>query len=211
MSSPPSGPNRKLKSAALLRSPLLFCSTEGLGAQALWKRAAGEPRGPHAWAQGRPSTQSQQRVLFLAATWVSQTAVTFAFLLLRLEGLGAGCALIAHVVVVQMEYGARPGGLDEGRLLMFQGPAPLRVALPMQAGFRHSHELPLRLAVWTRLWLVPGWKAIFWRVEKHDMTGLLALSRRGREEEVWKASASPARGGCQHSRTLPPNGGDKTH
>lgn len=137
--------------------------------------------------------------------------VTFAFLLLRLEGLGAGRALIAHVVVVQMEYGARPGGLDEGRLLMFQGPAPLWVALPMQAAFRHSHELPLRLAVWTRLRLVPGWKAIFWRVERHDMMGLLALSRRGREELVWKASAPRARGGWPRARTLPPDGGGKTH
>ena len=178
MSSPPSGPNRKLRLAALLRHPRLFCSIEGLGAKALGKRAAGS-HVDRILGSGETQPTVTTESPFLAATRVSQTAVTFAFLLLRLEGLGAGCALIAHVVVVQMEYGARPGGLDEGRLLMFQGPAPLRVALPMQAGFRHSHELPLRLAVWTRLWLVPGWKAIFWRVEKHDMTGLLALSRRG--------------------------------
>ena len=176
------------------------------GVNALWKRAAGEPHGHHTWARGAPSTES--------LLWPSRShkhLVTFAFLLLRLEGLGAGRTLITHIVVVQMEYGARPGGLDEGRLLMFQGPAPLWVALPMQAAFGHSHELPLRLAVWTRLRLVPGWKAIFWRVERHDMMGLLALSRRGREEMVWKASASWACRGWPRAWTLPPNSRGKMH
>lgn len=208
MSSSPSGPNRKLKSTAL-RNPLLSRSTEGLGAKALGRELPDSHADSIPGLKGDPA-HGHPESFSLRPPGSHTQLVTFALLLLRLEGLGAGRALIAHVVVVQMEYGARPGGLDEGRLLMFQGPAPLRVALPMQAGFRHSHELPLRLAVGTRLRLVPGWKAIFWRVEKHDMTGLLARSRRGREEEVREASASRARGGWPRSRALPPHGGDKT-
>ena len=71
----------------------------------------------------------------------NKNLVTFAFLLLRLEGLGAWDTLIIHVLMVQMEYRASPSGRDEvrRRLFIFQSAVPLRMALPMQAGFGHSY------------------------------------------------------------------------
>lgn len=63
-----------------------------------------------------------------------------------------------------MEYRTRPRGLDEvwGCLLVLQCAAPLCMALPVQAGFGHSYQLPVLSSFWTGLLFVPGWKAIFW-------------------------------------------------
>lgn len=164
----------KLKLTAFLWNPLILCFPEDMGIKKLWKRAAGE----NTWTPYVDSVETEhtlQREFFsLWQLGSNKNLVTFTFLLFRLEGLGVRDALIVHIVVVQMEYGAGPGGLDEmpGRLFILQCAAPLWGALPVQAGFRHSHKLPLLLAVGTRLRLVPGWKAIFWRVEKHEMTSI---------------------------------------
>lgn len=73
-----------------------------------------------------------------------------------------------------MEYGACPRSLDEvrGRLLVLQGTAPLHMALPVQAGLRHSYQFPVLAALWKGLLSVPGCKAIFWWEGrgKHEIT-----------------------------------------
>lgn len=107
-------------------------------------------------------------------TVLLKVMVTFTFLLFSLESLGTWDALIVHIVRIQVEYRACPSGLDKvwGSLLILQCTTPLHVALPVQAGFRHSYQLPVLASVWTGLLFVPGWKAIFWweGSRKHKIT-----------------------------------------
>lgn len=206
--------NGKLKLTAFLWNPLTYlCLKEDLGTKKLHPSMAGNTCRHDTLEHTKTEHTVTTENFFLLlehSVWSNKNLVTFTFLLFRLEGLGTWDALVVHLVVVQMEYRASPRGLDEVRrgLFIFQRAVPLRVALPVQAGFGHSYQLPVVLAVWTVLRFVPGWKAIFWRVEKYEMMSCWHCQDFA-EIRSWKASGFSILWGWRDSHASLLDGSDK--